>query len=139
VSCGSGKKKRREILTFEMTSFDIGYNCILGRHFLLKFMAVILTAYSTIKMPGPKGVIILKSDQHDALACENTTLTHAGRFSEKEAQELTAKVAKRYGGSTPVKIAAQTTNRRYTLATSREEEHVHGLYIKPAHHRSASD
>jgi hypothetical protein len=30
VSCGSGENKRREMLTFEVANFDIGYNCILG-------------------------------------------------------------------------------------------------------------
>jgi hypothetical protein len=73
------------MLTFEVASFDIGYNYILGRSFLLKFMVVIYTAYATIKMLGPKGIITLKFDQRDALACENATLTHAGRFGEKEA------------------------------------------------------
>jgi hypothetical protein len=73
------------MLTFEVASFNIRYNCILGRPFLLKFMAVVHTAYATIKMPGPKDIIVLKSDQRDALACENATLTHDGRFSEKEA------------------------------------------------------
>jgi hypothetical protein len=48
VSFGTEENKRREMLTFEVTSFDIGYNCILGRPFLLKFMAVIHTAYATI-------------------------------------------------------------------------------------------
>jgi hypothetical protein len=67
------------MLTFEVASFNIGYNCILGRSFLLKFMVVIHTAYTTIKMPSPRGVITLKSDQRDALACENATLTHTGR------------------------------------------------------------
>jgi hypothetical protein len=32
----------------------------------------------------PQGVITLKSDQRDALACENAALTHAGRFGEQE-------------------------------------------------------
>jgi hypothetical protein len=91
--------------TFDVANFDIGYNCILGRSFLLKFMAVIHTAYVTIKMPGPKGDIILKSNQRDALACENAALTQAGRFGEKEEQELATKMAKAHGGSTPVKIA----------------------------------
>jgi hypothetical protein len=66
------------MLTFEVANFNIGYNCILGRPFLLKFMAVINTTYTTIKMSGPKGVIVLKSDQCDALACKNATLTHIG-------------------------------------------------------------
>jgi hypothetical protein len=105
VSCGSGENKRRETLTFEIASFDIGYNCILGRPFLLKFMVVIHTTYATIKMPGPKGVITLRSDHRDAIACENAALTHAGKFGNKEAQDLTVKMAKIQQGNTPSKIA----------------------------------
>jgi hypothetical protein len=85
VSCVSGENKRREVLTFEVESFDIGYNCILGRPFLLKFMAIIHTTYTTIKMPRPKGIIILRLDQRDALTCENAALTYDRHFSEKEA------------------------------------------------------
>jgi hypothetical protein len=53
VSCGTGENKCREMLTFEVASFDIRYNCILGRPFLLRFMVVIHIAYATIKMSGP--------------------------------------------------------------------------------------
>jgi hypothetical protein len=77
VSCGTGDNKRKEMLTFEVASFNIGYNCILGRPFLLKFMTVIHTVYATMKMSDPKVVITIKADEHDALACENATLTHA--------------------------------------------------------------
>jgi hypothetical protein len=62
VSCGMGDNKHKEMLTFEVAIFDIWYNCILGRPFLLKFVAVIHTAYATIKMSGPKGVITIKSN-----------------------------------------------------------------------------
>jgi hypothetical protein len=103
VSYGTGENKRWEMLTFEVASFNIGYNCILGRSFLLKFMAIIHTAYATIKMPGPREVITLKSDQRDTLACESTTLTHAGRLDKEEVQKLAAKVAKTHGGGTPAK------------------------------------
>jgi hypothetical protein len=78
LSCGSRDNKRKEVPTFEVASFDIRYNCILGRQFLLKFMAFIHTAYATLKMHAPKGVITIKVDQHDALACENATLTYVG-------------------------------------------------------------
>jgi hypothetical protein len=66
VSCGTGDNKHKEVLTFEVASFNIGYNSILGRPILLKFMAVICTAYATLKMPGPKGVITIKTGQRDA-------------------------------------------------------------------------
>jgi hypothetical protein len=91
------------MLTFEVANFDIGYNCILGRPFLLKFMVVIHTTYATVKMPGPRGVITPKSDQRDGFACENATLTHTGRFGKEEAQKLAVKVAKMHGGGTPAK------------------------------------
>jgi hypothetical protein len=78
VSCGTGDNKCKEVLVFEVASFDIEYNCILGRPFLLKFIEVNHTAYTTLKIPSPKGVITIKADQHDSLACENATLTHAG-------------------------------------------------------------
>jgi hypothetical protein len=94
VSCGSRDNKLKEILMFEVASFNIGYNCILGRPFLLMFMAVINTAYATIKMPDPKGVITIKADQRDMLACDNTSLLHTTHFSEKVAQEQAIKVAK---------------------------------------------
>jgi hypothetical protein len=48
---------------FKVMSFDIGYNFMLRRPFLLKFMAVIHTAYATMKMPGPKGIITIKADR----------------------------------------------------------------------------
>jgi hypothetical protein len=54
VSCGTGDNKRKKVLMFEVASFDIEYNYILGRPFLLKFMAVIHTAYVTMKMPSPR-------------------------------------------------------------------------------------
>jgi hypothetical protein len=101
----SGENKHREMLTFEVASFDIGYNCILGRPFLLKFMAVIHTTYVTIKMPGPKGVITFTSDHRDAVACVNAALTHAGKFGNKEAQDLAVKMDKIQQGNSPSRIA----------------------------------
>jgi hypothetical protein len=106
VSHGSGDNKRKEVLAFEVASFDIGYNCIIGRPFLLKFMAIIHTAYATLKMLGSKGVITIKVYQHDTLACENTTLMHVRRFGEKAAQEQTVKIVKTHGGSRSLKLPA---------------------------------
>jgi hypothetical protein len=117
VSCGTVENKHREMLIFEVVSFDIGYNCILGRPFLLKLMAVIHTAYAAIKMPGPRGVITLKLDQCDVLACENATLTHARKFSKKEAQNLAAKVAKMHGGGTPARAVTPRSLARNTPKT----------------------
>jgi hypothetical protein len=69
VSYGTGDNKRKEMLTFEVASFNIRCNCILRRPFLLKFMIVIHTAYAMMKMSGLKGVITIMVDQQDAIAC----------------------------------------------------------------------
>jgi hypothetical protein len=83
ISCGSRDNKHRKMLTFEVASLDISYNCILGRPFLLKFMAVRYTAYVIMKMPDLKGVITVKADQLDMLACGSPSLVHAGLFIDK--------------------------------------------------------
>jgi hypothetical protein len=75
-------------------------------------------------MPGLKGIITLKSDQRDALACENAALTYAGRFGEKEAQELAAKVAKTHRGSTPVKTVAPKPPTDSTLRPPAEKKNT---------------
>jgi hypothetical protein len=87
VSCRIGDNKHKEMLMFEIANFDIGYNCILGRPFLLKFITVIHTTYAMMKMLSPKSVIAIKANQCDALACESSTLTHVKQFGEKAAQE----------------------------------------------------
>jgi hypothetical protein len=69
VSYGTCDNKHKTMPTFEVASHDIGYNCILERPFLLIFLVVIHTAYAMMKMPGPKGVITIKADKCDALAC----------------------------------------------------------------------
>jgi hypothetical protein len=128
VSCGSGENKRRETLTFEVASFDIGYNCILRRPFLLKFMVVIHTAYATIKMPGPKGLITITSDHQDAIACENVALTHARKFGNKEAQDLVVKMAKIQQGNTPSRIA---TPRSAAEGSSQPVTLMKGITVAP--------
>jgi hypothetical protein len=126
------------MLTIEVASFDIGYNCILGRPFLLKFMAVIHTAYATVKMPGPREVITLKSDQHDTLACENTSLTHAGRFGKEDAQKLATKVAKTHGGGTPTKTVTPKPSAGGTSKTLIAKQ-KQGMTVTPASTQRATD
>jgi hypothetical protein len=82
VSYETGDNKCKDMLMFEVASFDFGYNCIIRRSFLLKFMVVTYTFNAMMKMLGPKGVIIINTDQRDALVCENATLTHGGWFDE---------------------------------------------------------
>jgi hypothetical protein len=83
-----------------------------GRPFLLKFMVIIYTAYATMKMSKPKGIITIKVEQLDALACENTSLSHVGQFGNKAALDQATKAAKTQGGNAPSKTSS------YKLPTS---------------------
>jgi hypothetical protein len=136
VSCGTGDNMCKEMLTFEMTSFDIGYNSILGRPFLLMFMAVIHTTYATLKMFGPKGMITIKADQRDALTCENATLTHVGRLSEKATQDQATKVAKTHGGSTSFKSSVP---KPLTIGSLRHPSAKKGAYGASASSQQPTD
>jgi hypothetical protein len=137
VSCGSEDNKCREMLTFEVASFDIGYNCILRRPFLLKFMAVIYTAYATMKISGSRSIITIKVGQRGTLTCENASLSHAGHFGDKTTQDHSVKVAKMQKGSTPLKTSGvQTTGRRYPSSTFRKERHLCYINIYSATRQS---
>jgi hypothetical protein len=59
-----------------------------------------------LRCPAPMGMITIKSDQCDALACENAALSHVGWFREKVAEEQAAKVAKTHSGNTQSKSPA---------------------------------
>jgi hypothetical protein len=136
VSCGTEDNKCKEMLTFEVAIFDIGYNYILRRSFLLKFMTIIHTSYATLKMHGPKGIITIKTDQRDALACENMTLTHAGRFDKKVAQDQAAKVAKTHGGSASFKLPIP---KPLTIGSSRPLSAKKGAYDASASNQQPVD
>jgi hypothetical protein len=89
-------------------------------------------------MPGPREVITLKSDQRDALACENALLTHAGRFDKEEAQKLAAKVAKMHGEGTPAKTVTPEPSTRGTSKTPIAKQNQ-GMMVTPASSQCAID
>jgi hypothetical protein len=53
---------RTKFLRFELARFDCGYNAIIGRPGLVKFMAIPHYPYMILKMPGPQGIIIVRAD-----------------------------------------------------------------------------
>jgi hypothetical protein len=136
VSCGTGDNKCKEVPTFEVASFDIGYHCILRMPFLLKFMAIIHTVYATIKMPGPNDVITIKANQCDTLVCENTTLIHIGRFGEKATQEHATKIEKTHDGSTSIKSLVPKPS---TIDSPRLSSAKKGAYGTPTSNQQSVD
>nr|AAM08651.1 Hypothetical protein with similarity to putative retroelement [Oryza sativa Japonica Group]AAM08888.1 Hypothetical protein with similarity to putative retroelement [Oryza sativa Japonica Group] len=53
-----------------VANFETAYHAILGRPTLAKFMAVPHYTYVMMKMPGPRGVISLRSDIKQAVTCD---------------------------------------------------------------------
>jgi hypothetical protein len=57
VTFGTPENYRTKFQRFEVASFDCGYNAIIGRLGLAKFMAIPHYSYMILKMPGPQGII----------------------------------------------------------------------------------
>jgi hypothetical protein len=62
VTFGTPDNYRIEFLRFEVASFDCGYNTIIGRPGLAKFMAIPQYTYMILKMLGPQGIITMRGD-----------------------------------------------------------------------------
>jgi hypothetical protein len=69
VTFGTPENYRTEFLRFEVASFDCGYNAIIGRPGLTKFMAIPHYSYMILKMPGPQGIITVRADFQGAAEC----------------------------------------------------------------------
>jgi hypothetical protein len=69
VTFGTPKNYRTEFLRFEVANFDCGYNTIIGRPGLAKFMAIPHYTYMILKMPGPHGIITMRTDFQGAAEC----------------------------------------------------------------------
>jgi hypothetical protein len=63
------RTSRTEFLRFELARFDCGYNAIIGRPGLAKFMAIPYYPYMILKMSGPQGVITVHADFQGATEC----------------------------------------------------------------------
>jgi hypothetical protein len=66
---GTPENYRTEFLRFEVVSFDYEYNTIIGRPGLAKFMAIPHYSYMILKMPGPQGIITVRTDFQGAAEC----------------------------------------------------------------------
>jgi hypothetical protein len=69
VTFGTLENYRTEFLRFEVASFDCGYNAIIGRPGLVKFMAIPHYSYMILKIPGPQGIITMRANFLGAVEC----------------------------------------------------------------------
>jgi hypothetical protein len=69
VTFGTPENYRTEFLRFKVSCFDCGYNAIIGRPRLAKFMAIPHYLYMIPKMSGPQGINIVRADFQGAVEC----------------------------------------------------------------------
>jgi hypothetical protein len=62
VTFGALENYRTKYLRFEVANFDCGYNTIIGKPGLAKFMAIPHYTYMILKMPGPQGIMTVRAD-----------------------------------------------------------------------------
>jgi hypothetical protein len=62
ITFGTPKNCQTEFLRFEVACFDCGYNAIIGRPGLAKFMVITHYPYMILKMPGPQGIITVRAE-----------------------------------------------------------------------------
>jgi hypothetical protein len=69
VTFGTLENYITKFLRFEVASFDCGYNAIIGRPGLAKFIAIPHYSYMILKMSGPQGIITVRADFQGAAEC----------------------------------------------------------------------
>ena len=69
VTFGTKEMYRIVNIMFDVANLAMPYNGILGRPTLAKFMAVVHHAYNSLKMPTLWGVLTVKANTGDAVAC----------------------------------------------------------------------
>jgi hypothetical protein len=69
VTFGTPENYRIEFLRFEVANFDCGYNAIIERPRLAKFMVIPHYTYMILKMPGPQGIITVHVDFQGVAEC----------------------------------------------------------------------
>ena len=72
VVFGSPDNFRSEELIFDIAPFRSGYHALLGRTAFARFNAVPHYAYLKLKMPGPRGIIIVSGNTEHSSRGENS-------------------------------------------------------------------
>ena len=89
VVFGSSDNFRSEELIFDIVLFRSGYHALLGRTAFARFNAVPHYAYLKLKMPGPRGVIIVNGNTDRSLRMEEHTAALAAEAQSSLLRQTT--------------------------------------------------
>jgi hypothetical protein len=110
---------RTEFLRFEVASFDCGYNAIIDRPGLAKFMAIPHYSYMILKMPGPQGIIIVHADFQGAAECFRVAIHAAITTKPPTTSSVQANTKPEGDLTVPANDAQAVTSMRPTKETKR--------------------
>jgi hypothetical protein len=120
VTFGTPKNYRTDFLRFKVARFDCGYNAIIGRPRLAKFMAILHYPYMIPKMPRTQGIIIVRADFQGAAECFRGAIQTALTVEPTTALPTQANTRSEEEGLTiPTNEAQVMTSIRRTKETKR--------------------
>jgi hypothetical protein len=108
-----------EFLRFEVVSFDCGYNAIIGKPGLAKFMAIPHYTYMILKMPGPQGIITVRADFQGAAECFRVAIKAALTTKSSTTSSVQANSKPEEDLTVPANEAQVVTSMRPTEETKR--------------------
>jgi hypothetical protein len=117
VTFGTPENYRTEFLRFKVASF--GYNAIIGRPGLAKFMAIPHYMYMILKMPGPQGIIIVRADFQGAAECFRVAIQAALITKPSTTSSMQANSKPEEDLTVPASEAQAVTSMRPTEETKR--------------------
>jgi hypothetical protein len=119
VTFGTPENYRTEFLRFEVANLDCGYNAIIGRPRLAKFMAIPHYTYMILKMPGPQGIITVRADFQGAAECFRVAIQAALTTKPSATSSVQANSKPEEDLAVPVSEAQTATSMRPTEETKR--------------------
>jgi hypothetical protein len=102
VTFGTAENFRTESVLFDVAEVSLPFNTILGRPALYQFMAVAHYGYLVLKMPSPKGVLMIRGDRDTGVsALEKLQALAAAREAAEEpgGQDLTPSSSRQCGSA----------------------------------------
>jgi hypothetical protein len=119
VTFGTPDNYRAEFLRFEVASFDCGYNAIIGRPELAKFMTIPHYTYMILKMPGPQGIITVRADFQGVAECFQVAIQAALTTKPSTTSSAQANSKPEEDLTVPANEAQAVTSMRPTEETKR--------------------
>jgi hypothetical protein len=102
-----------------VANFDCGYNTIIGRPRLAKFMAIPHYIYMILKMPGPQGIITVHADFQGATECFRVAIQAALTTKPSTTSSAQANSKPEQDLAVPTNEAQAVTSMRPTEETKR--------------------